>query len=355
MNSRIADPSSPWLRENIGPWAEAALQIQFSRQPELEKSYDSRRKALAAKDMAYHLEFLGQAIQWNSPALFWDYVGWLKVFLPRLGVPVADIAASLESIASVLAKNLLPEVAQPTADILKSSLSRLWGAPDDLTSFIEENAPLALLATRYLQALLRADRNLASRMILEAADTGVSVKDIYLGVFQNVQREIGRLWQSNVISVAQEHYCTAVTQLVMSQLYPRIFSGGKKPLTMVATCVSGELHEIGIRMVADFFEMEGWNTHYLGASMPGPSLLRFLNEIKPHVLCIAATMTFHIDAAASLIREVRSSPAGQDVRILVGGYPFLKSPDLWRKIGADGTAGDARQAVTSAETLVAAP
>ena len=36
---------------------------------------------------------------------------------------------------------------------------------------------------------------------------GISVKDIYLHVFQSSLYEIGRLWQENKITVAQEHYC----------------------------------------------------------------------------------------------------------------------------------------------------
>ena len=37
--------------------------------------------------------------------------------------------------------------------------------------------------------------------------------------------------------------------------------------------------------------------------------------------------------------------------ILVGGYPFLLSPDLWRRVGADGFASDAQQAVQVANAL----
>ena len=35
-----------------------------------------------------------------------------------------------------------------------------------------------------------------------------------------------------------KHYCTAATQLIMSQLYPYIFSGEKTAGAFVATCVA---------------------------------------------------------------------------------------------------------------------
>ena len=70
--------------------------------------------------------------------------------------------------------------------------------------------------------------------------------------------------------MAQEHYCTAATQLIMSQLYPYIFTTGKNGRVLVGTCVSGDLHEIGVRMVSDFFEMEGWDTFYLAPTRRPP-------------------------------------------------------------------------------------
>jgi methylmalonyl-CoA mutase cobalamin-binding domain/chain len=174
---------------------------------------------------------------------------------------------------------------------------------------------------------------------------------VYLNVFQPVQYEIGRLWQLNQISVAQEHYATAVTQLVMSQLYPRIFSTERSGRTLVATCVGDELHEIGVRMVADFFEMAGWDTFYLGANTPAPSVVRSVIERQADVLAVSATITLHVSAVAELIASVRDSEAS-DVRVLVGGYPFNQVPDLWRQVGGDGYAADAEAAIDVAEALV---
>ena len=114
-------------------------------------------------------------------------------------------------------------------------------------------------------------------MILQAVEQGSPVKDIYQRVFQPTQHEIGRLWQTNQISVAQEHYCTAATQLAMAQLYPYTFSAERSGRRLVAACVSGELHEIGARIVADLFEMAGWDTYYLGANTPTRSAWRTIN------------------------------------------------------------------------------
>lgn len=208
--------------------------------------------------------------------------------------------------------------------------------------------PFSGLAREYLETLLSGDRGNASRLILAAADDGMTVKDIYLHVFQPAQYEIGNLWQTNKISVAQEHFCTAATQLIMSQLYPRIFSGNKNGGTIVATCVSGELHEIGVRMVADFFEMDGWNSYYLGSNMPLPDIVDAVAAHKVDVLAVGVTITRHVPEVEQLIRTARSNPACSSVKILAGGYPFNIDRGLAAKIGADGSAPDAGSAIALA-------
>jgi methanogenic corrinoid protein MtbC1 len=239
------------------------------------------------------------------------------------------------------------------AEYVDLGLRHLPQLPSDLPTCIGEANPLSELANQYLNALLRGQRHIASRLILDAIKGGTSVKQIYLFVFQRCQHEIGRLWQINLLSVAQEHYCTAATQLIMSQLYPHIFATEKNGRTLVATCVAGDLHEIGIRMVSDFFEMEGWDTFYVGANAPTASILETLSEREADVLAVSATMTPHVSAVENLIDAVRSSEGGRDLKILVGGYPFNIAPELWQTVGADAYARDALESVAVVNQLAA--
>jgi len=217
-----------------------------------------------------------------------------------------------------------------------------------MTETTLEKEPLASLADQYLAALLRAQRQAASRMILDAVERGVDVKDIYLNVLQRTQYEIGRLWQTNRISVAEEHYCTACAQFVMTQLYPYIFRSERNGRRMVATCVGGELHEIGVRMVADFFEMEGWDTYYLGANTPARDILDTIAKREADIVGISVTIHYNLPQLLDLIAILKKSPDASTVKFLVGGRPFSLAPDLWQKTGADGSAAHAQEAVSLA-------
>lgn len=217
---------------------------------------------------------------------------------------------------------------------------------------INNGNPLESLTTQYFDALLEGKRHVASELILDAVNQGISIKDIYINVFQQSLYEIGRLWELNKVDVATEHYFSAATQLIMSQLYPWIFANRKNGYKFVAANVSNELHEIGLRMVADFMEMDGWDTYYIGANTPTESIINTLVAQKPHVLGISATMGFHIEKVKTLIELVRGHEECQQVKIIVGGYGFNQSLDLWQRIGADGYGRNAQEAVEVANRLV---
>lgn len=322
---------------------------EFARHPELEQRYGATAREKSLQDVGFHLSHLAQALAVGSPPLFTDYVAWARIVLARRQVRSEDLAFHLSCLAEVLREQLPGEAGDSAAAYVERAVQAMPGMPDDLPTFLHEGAPLSPLAHQYLEALRRGERQVASRIVLSAVENGTTVQDIYLHVFQPVQYEIGRLWQTNRFSVAQEHYCTAATQLIMSQLYPLIFAAEKHGRTLVATGVAGDLHELGIRMVADFFEMGGWHTYYLGTNTPHTAVIATVQERNGDVLAISATMPYHVENVRELIAAVRRQPALSHVKVLVGGGPFNRDPELWSKLGADGTAVDAQFAVRLAD------
>jgi methylmalonyl-CoA mutase cobalamin-binding domain/chain len=206
----------------------------------------------------------------------------------------------------------------------------------------------------YLDALLNKDRKRALSVIDDATNVNSSVdfKDIYLEVFQKTQHEIGDLWMTGKISVAQEHFCTAVTQSAMAQLYTHIFKTDKCGKTFLAFCVSEELHDLGLRMVTDMMEMAGWDTIYLGANVPSNHIEEAIIDCKVDILGISISIAKHLHTAKLLIKNIRETKELSHVRIIVGGYAINKVPTLWKKIGADAYAENAVAAISTATQLI---
>lgn len=328
------------------------MEREFARRPELVQRYGRIGREKSLQDGNFHLSFLAQALGLNNRSVFIDYVAWTKIVLGRRNVRASDLSHHLECFAAVLREELPPEFGTLASDFVLAAVTALPAMAEDSPTFLDESLPLSPLALQYFEALRRSERHVASQLILAAVAAGAPVKEIYLQVFQIAQYEVGRLWQTNRITVAQEHYFTAATQLIMSLLYPQIFASAKNDYTLVGTCVAGDLHEIGVRMVADFFEMEGWNTYYLGANTPHASVVATVIEQRADVLAVSVTISPHLDSARELIRAMRENPATKGVKILVGGSPFIRDLTLWETLGADGSAVNAQQGIAVANRLM---
>ncbi len=205
---------------------------------------------------------------------------------------------------------------------------------------------LTALTQRYLAAQLAGDRREALRLLVdEGLLRGIPLQDIHLKVIQSAQYEIGRLWQENRISVAQEHLATAISQLALSHLYrhlPRDPSNGK---VVMLACVEGELHEVGARVASDFLEMAGFDVRFLGANVPTSHLVRMVREQTPHLLALSITMTYHLPALRTALEQVRA--AAPKLPIAVGGLAFSWVPGLEKDLNVAFHGRDARELVAS--------
>jgi methanogenic corrinoid protein MtbC1 len=332
--------------------AEKIVEMQYNLHPEFWKPYGSAGRCLSIRDAGYHLPFLSESIAANNPNIFGEYVRWVRKLFRGLNFPDHVMITTLESTRSVLETYLSGDQMKTVSRFILSGIQALGSEQEEEKSYILPGNPQYQLAREYHDHLIRGDKNTASRLILNAVENNVPIKEIYLNVFQISQYEVGRRWLASEITVAQEHFCSAATQMIMSQLYPYIFSGDRSGKNMVAASIGGELHEMGIRMVADFFEMDGWNTYYLGANTPMRSILDAAEHNKASLICLSIAMPYHGRLLKQCIDEIRDHPQGSNLKILVGGNAVIRRNGDYQAFGADGFAENAESAVDLANKLL---
>lgn len=338
--------------EKSSELANHIVSSHFENDSNLKNRFRAQGKQLCYENAIFHLKFLAEALTMDLPDMYTNYILWAAAMLKSRNIPEADLYHNLEYLQQAIQEILGSQYSAATKEYVTAAKRQLKDSREVSISHITYDNPLKEEAVAYLNYLLEGKRREATLMITELIQQGVSIKDIYEFIFQASQYEVGRLWQCNKITVAHEHYCTAATQQIMSGLYHHIFSTNRKGNTLVACSITGELHELGIRMVSDFFEMDGWDTYYLGANMPEKQLQEALNEYKADLLALSVSLPIHVSKAVSLIKKIRENEDFTDLKIMVGGYPFLSNPELWKKVGADAFAENANQAVSRANELV---
>lgn len=203
----------------------------------------------------------------------------------------------------------------------------------------------------YLGTILAGDRETAVGVALDAIRGGMDVHDLYVDVLQEALYEVGRLWESNRITVSVEHRATAITQLVVARLYDELPRAGARRGGIVLTGIAGELHQVGGHMVADALESDGWDVRFLGADVLVPAVLEAIGTHRPEVLGVSCTMLQNVPNVTALIRTVQGSFGDAAPRFVVGGGAFRAVPGLAREAGADAWAPDLRAAVAVLRSL----
>jgi methanogenic corrinoid protein MtbC1 len=206
------------------------------------------------------------------------------------------------------------------------------------------------LCASYLEAQLGGNRREAVRLILEdGLQRGLTCLDVHQ-VIQQAQREIGRLWQEDRITIAQEHMATAISQVVLSHVYQHASAARPNGKRVLVACVEGELHELPSRLVADALDLAGFEVRYLGANVPHASLVAMLDEHPPDLLVLSVTMTFNVPALREAARRVRARhPA---LPMAVGGGACCWHPGLAAEVGAVVEGSDASELVEKARRLL---
>jgi methanogenic corrinoid protein MtbC1 len=350
------DESAKQLSRLIENFAAALAEYAVTRHaeidPDLPERYGRGWRSSWVGDVKARLSYLAQAIAVRQPSLFLDNLRWTRTAFAAREVATEDLRNSLVALREVLEAELPESASRVALPYVVEALDHLEQASSRPPTHLDGSAPRAELLLRYLEAVLEGRREDAVRTVLEAAEKGASVRELYEQVLQPAQAEIGRMWHLGEISIADEHFATATAAMTMSRLRAHFPEPPPSNRRMIAAAVGGDLHEIGVRMVADFFEMEGWSVYCIGANVPVEDLVQTVRERRAHLLALSAGTSLHLRTVGEAIGAVRADPACDGVRILVGGAAFAAVPDAWKELGADGYAGSASQAVALAERLL---
>ena len=308
---------------------------EFYYKLELEVKHKNDNYKRYTNDISHQLTYLSEAINLNSIVIYIDYITWSKSSIQDANISAEDININLNCMREILNSELSKEMNVIVNSFIDAAIKNSLANITISKTSVDKNNTYYDILVEYIDLLLNMKRQKASRLIIKESKKGTPIKDIYVYIFEPALKELGRLWQIGKVTITQEVYFTATTQLIMTQLYPIIFASPKNGLKFVGSCIDEENHEIGIRMVSDILELDGWDTYFFGSNVSKNKLLNFITVKKPNVLAISITMTFNVNKVIELIYSARNIKEINGLKILVGGYPFNEDKNLWKQVGAD--------------------
>lgn len=331
-------------------YAAAAL---IERRPEIREQFAPDALGTWKHHLAQRLLELAAALVAAEPQLFVARVLWsAKAFRAR-GQDQCLVRDSLVVLREVLAERLPENARVASLDYLDQALVALDHPAGSDGPALDPTRPADNLALRYLQRVLEGDVAGAVAEVVDAVREGLDVRSAYLDVLLPAQREVGRLWHVGEVSVAEEHLVSSATQRTMAVLASNAQCAPANGKCAIVAAVASNAHDIGLRAVADLYQMAGWRTIFLGADVPMEDLPAVIGYFQADLLLLGATISTQLPRVQQTIGAVRSR-SERPVKVVVGGAAFDETPDLWRKLGADGYAARVDEAVTLGARLVGA-
>ena len=262
--------------------------------------------------------------------------------LASRGIPAHHLEENLAQIEKHLSTALLPDEYEMVLPFLAAGRQGCI-EPEPVSKAQASDDGLALTREVFLAAIVTGKRQAAMNIVDEALRAGHSHVDIYVSVFAEALHRVGTLWETNQISVAEEHIATSITQYAIASIYPRLVPSAVSRGNMVVTGVAGELHQIGANLVADAMEANGWTVRFLGTNLPHAAVLAAVDEISADVLCISTTIVANLPSVGELVRTVRGKLNRSSPRIVLGGAAYRHASEFAREIGGSEAIADLRQ------------
>jgi MerR family transcriptional regulator, light-induced transcriptional regulator len=339
------------LEISASGYAALATERLLAQHPELAARFAPDAVGTWKAALAQRIVELAAALRLGEPQLFVARVTWARRAFAAREVPESDLRASIEALSGVLAEELPDAVRGGPAALMGAALAELGRPVADGDSFIDPHSATGRLSLEYLATVLEGDSRKATERVLAEVDAGLAVETAYLDVLVPAQREVGRLWHAGELGIVEEHVVTYTTERLMALLAHRAPRAAANGRTVVCAAVTGNVHDIAVRVLADFFDISGWRAVHLGASVPTAELAAALQYFDGDLLVLSAALSVQLPKLAEAIAAVRRLE-GRTVRVMVGGLAFSDAPEIWRKLGADGYAPDALSAVRLGAELV---
>lgn len=189
---------------------------------------------------------------------------------------------------------------------------------------------------------------LAGQVIEEGFDAFEAIDQ---GLARGMERA-GQLFEEEEYFIPELLMCSDAMYTGLDILKPHLkpAAEGKKQKVVIGV-VEGDTHDIGKNLVRIMLETSGFEITDLGRDVPPARFVDTAREISADIIALSTLMTTTMDGMQEVITLLEHQDVRNKFKVIVGGGPI--SPAFAKRIGADGYAANAAEAVKLAKALLA--
>ncbi len=226
------------------------------------------------------------------------------------------------------------------------------------------NRGFASMAPLFDEAAIRAfadevlahEVNTLADIIIGHLDREVAPETLFIQLIAPTARELGEKWnrdECDFVDVTMGLWRLQLLLRTIAVWAPPPDGWALKTHRALFTTMPRDQHSLGTLMIGECFQRAGWDVETLIEPEQSEILLA-LGSSSFDVVGLTVTTDFYIAQVPKLLTAMRSVSCNPKLAIMIGGPAIGYDPELARKLGADGTAADAADALALADELVSA-
>ena len=166
---------------------------------------------------------------------------------------------------------------------------------DELLCRVHEKTNWIEISDIFLKSVMKQEYQAAYTLLEHMLDNGISPKEIYLKVLRYALAKVGWLWETEMITSADEHFITHQIDRIMDEIYAKVIgtackAKAPKAIRVVGMTAPREAHTIPIKMVLHLLSFEGIEIFFIGTSVPVEALAEFVEKNEIDYVILSITM-----------------------------------------------------------------
>ncbi|WP_027407411.1 corrinoid protein [Anaerovibrio sp. RM50] len=200
-------------------------------------------------------------------------------------------------------------------------------------------------------AVVEMEEDTVEELAQQSLEDGIDAYEtIDSGLAKGMERA-GQLFDEEEYFVPELLMCSDAMNVGIDVLKPHLKSENvSKKGKVVIGVVEGDTHDIGKNLVRLMMETGGFEVLDLGRDIPPAEFVSKAEEYGADIIGIATLMTTTMPGMKEVVDILADKGIRDKFKVIVGGGPI--SPAFAKKIGADGYARNAADAVKVAEKLL---
>ncbi len=167
----------------------------------------------------------------------------------------------------------------------------------------------------------------------------VDVIDLYTQILTPALNNMESKGPEDSVGVWEEHIRTAIVRTIVECCYPYVIEKRnqrniKNKGRAIVLCPPEEYHDLGARMCADFFTINGYSSTFVGSNTPDWDFYKAIEIVQPDWVAISVSNYYNLAATKRIIEKIKSINPHK-FKIIVGGYAFNRNPEYYKVVGAD--------------------